>query len=166
MATSLSTIDGDLLVRGLLRAANMVVPPGSVGDTGFNSGDPLTALKQQHQYPVRLVQVHGTAAVAERRAVHLAYAAGTIVAFTAGVTVACIGDSTITVDLRKNGTTVMSAPIVLDNTNTANASESGAVSVTSYAAGDVLEVVVTVSAGTGTLGQGLFTSAVLREAAA
>lgn len=86
-------------------------------------------------------------------------------AVRAGVSVACIGDSTITVDVRKNGTSILSSTIVLDNSNTAFAEESGSISTSSYAAGDDLEVVVTVSAGTGTLGQGLHVDLILNEAA-
>ena len=81
-----------------------------------------------------------------------------------GAIVACIGDSTITVNLYKNGSTVLSAPVVLDNSNTAFAIEAGAISSASYSADDVFEVVVSVSAGTGTLGQGLFVSPMFREA--
>jgi hypothetical protein len=89
--------------------------------------------------------------------------AGRIRAVRAGSVVAATGNSTATIDVRKNGTTVLSGTIVLDNANTAYVSEAGTLSVTSLAAGDVLTVVITVSAGTGTLPTGLFVTVVVDE---
>ena len=50
--------------------------------------------------------------------------------------------------------------------NAVRAVEDATFSATPYSAGDVFEVVVTVSAGTGTLGQGTFAKLVVAEAAA
>ncbi len=141
------------------------LPAASVGDTQASSASPLGVTKTTHRLTPTLAQVHGTAATTERRAVHVAHAAGTIAAFRAGVVVANVGAATIEVDLRKNGTTTLTAPISLDNGDAAYAEVDGSVSVTSYVAGDVLEVVVTATAGGGTLGQGLYCHAVLNEAA-
>jgi len=160
----LSTVDGDLYVRGTFRAGTVTLPNSSVGNTQINSSDPIAATKLDHQYCPVFRQAHGTAATAERRVIHVAQAAGSVAGIGVGVVVACIGDSTITVNLYKNGSTVLSAPVVLDNSNTAFAIEAGAISSASYSADDVFEVVVTVSAGTGTLGQGLFVSPMFREA--
>lgn len=146
-------------------AGGVTLPQSCVGDAQFSSVAPLTADKQQHQYPQRHTQAHGTAAAAERRVVHVAKSAGQVADFLAGVVVACVGDSTISVDLRKNGTTVLSAAVGLSSANAAFAKVTGTISVANYAPGDVFEVVVTVSAGTGALGQGLFAQAVFREAA-
>lgn len=157
--------EGDLTVRGTLRATTMVPSSQSVGDAECDAGDPITAEKLEHQYIARLAQVHGSAATAERRVVHCAYGAGDVVDVRAGVVVAAIGDSTVTVDVKKNGTTILSAPIVLDATNLAYAEETGSVSVAAFSAGDVLEVFTTVAAGTGTLPQGLYVNVVLHEAA-
>ncbi len=145
----------------------VTLPANCVGDANFTAASPLGVDKQGHQYLKGLAQVHGSAAAAERRVVHVARAAGVLDDFRAGVVVACTGNATVTVDLRKNGTTVLDAPIVLDNTNTAFAKEAAGVSAAAddYVAGDVFEVVVTVNAGTGALGQGLFAQGAFREAA-
>lgn len=161
-----TVLDGDVIVRGNLRTDSMTLAANTVGNTEFTASDPLTAAKQEHQYIVAYAQNHGSASAAQRKVVHVAHGAGTLTAFSGGVSVACVGDSTITVNLYKNGSTILSTTVTLDNTNTAFTDEDGTFSTAAYAAGDVFEVVVTVSAGTGTLGQGVFAKLVVREAAA
>lgn len=162
---AVNVIDGDLTVRGTLAPTALNAPAGCIGDTQASGSSPLGVTKTTHRHVRTLAQVHGSAASAERRAVHRAHAAGTVAAVRVGVVVACIGDSTITVDVQKNGTTILSAPVVIDNANAAYAVEAGSVSVAAYVADDVFEVLVTVSAGTGTLGQGLTVDLILSEAA-
>lgn len=159
-----SVISGDLVVRGAIRAGSMVVPNGSVGNTQFSSTDPLAASKQEHQFVKELVQ-SGNAAAATQ-VLHVAYGDGEVLAVRAGSVVAATGDSTVTVDVKKNGTTILSGTILLDNANVAYTPESGTASVSTYSADDVLTAVVTVSAGSGTLPTGLFVQVVLREDAA
>lgn len=161
---SQSIIDGDLTVRGAVRPTTLKVPPGSVGDAGFSASDPLTAAKQEHQHQPAYAQAGGSAAADDRRVFHVAYAAGSVFSVRAGVTTACLGDSTITVDVQKNGATILSAPVVIDSTNAAYAREAASVATAAYAAGDVFEIVATVAAGTGTPGRGLFADVVFREA--
>lgn len=164
MATNV--LEGDVIVRGNLRANTMVLPTNSVGDTQFTSADPLTAAKQVHQYLRTYGQDHGSASAAQRQVIHVAHGAGTLVSFGGGITVACVGDSTITINLYKNGSTILSTTVTITSSNVANAVEEATFSATPYSAGDVFEVVVTVSAGTGTLGQGAFAKLVVTEAAA
>jgi hypothetical protein len=158
-----STIDGDLLVRGTAQFGGLLIPNNSVGDAQFKAADPLTAGKQQHQHAARFAQAG--AAAAETRAAHHAHAAGTLYGVSVGSVAKAVGDSTATVDVRKNGTTVLSGTVTLNNANANYVAVPAGVGVAPYAAGDVFTVVVTVSAGTGTLPQGVFASLVLREAA-
>ena len=90
-------------------------------------------------------------------------AAGTIRTFVASCTSVCVGDSTISVDLKKDGVSILSAAISLSSSQSNYDQVSATISSTSVAAGDVLTVVVTVSEGTGTLGTGLFAEMVLDE---
>lgn len=60
------------------------------------------------------------------------------------------GNDTYTVDIRKNGVTVLSAAIAATNADTARQSKVGVLTVTSVAVGDFFEAVVTYSHGTGT----------------
>ena len=158
----MNTVD-NLLVRGVLQAGSFTPPANSVGNSVVRAGDPIDAEKLEQQYVRTHGQAHGTNATAERRVLHVAQAAGELFAIEAGVTVAATGNSTATVDLHKNGSTILSAPIVLDNTNAAYAGEAGTFSSQPYVAADVSEVVVTVSAGTGTLPQGVYAAVCFRE---
>lgn len=150
------TVEGDARIRGAVIADQINPTTGTVGDNEVKGSDPITGDKLYHRYHMLHTQKHGTATAAERRVVHVAKEAGNIGDVRAGVVVACTGDSTISIAIKKNGTNILNAPIVLDNSNTAFSKEQGTFSVDTYVSGDVLEVDVTVSAGTGTLGQGLF----------
>jgi hypothetical protein len=108
-------------------------------------------------------QQPNSAATAETRVVHHAYGDGDIIAVKAGSIAAAIGDSTVTIDVKKNGTTVLSSTIVLDNANAAYTAESGTLSVLTFSAGDVITVHITISAGTGTLPTGVYVAVTLNE---
>lgn len=147
-------------------SGTVALPPGSVGDGQMIPGNPVSAPNLQHRFMPRLSQPFGVAAVAERKAVHRARAPGTVTSFWAGLTAACIGAATVTIDLLKNGVSMLSAPVVLTSATAAFGSVAGALSgAAAYVAGDVIEVSVTVAAGGGTLGQGVFAEPVLTEAA-
>lgn len=156
-----------LHVGGLLTADSLTVPNSSVGDTQFNPADPLTAQKQYHQYQPVFSQARGASPAANTgQTIHVAYGAGTIVGFGAGFMVdesAWTGN--VTVDLKKNGTTVLSSVVTLNSGTTVGSVNTVGLAVTTYVAGDVFEVVITYTAGTGTPPQGVFARAVLREAA-
>lgn len=159
-------IPTNLRVQGHVACTTLGVPAGTVTDAMVNGSAAVSASKCQQQYSKGYNQAHGSAAASARFPVHVARGAtGTVVAFRAGVVVACIGAATIDVDLRKNGTTVLSAAIQIDSGDAAYAKVDGTLSSADYVAGDVFEVVVTATAGGGTLGQGLFVDATFREGA-
>lgn len=60
------------------------------------------------------------------------------------------GNATYTVDIHKNGVTILSAPIALLSTTSARASVIGTLTVTSVAAGDFFEAVIVDTPGSGT----------------
>jgi hypothetical protein len=99
-----------------------------------------------------------TAATSETRGLWVARGAtGTVLAFRAGTIVACIGAATITLDLKKNGTTILSAVLTLNNSSVARVVQSASlVASPNYVVGDWFEVVITATAGGGTLGTGLW----------
>lgn len=139
------------------------VPDSSFGDAQIGTANPINATKLKHQYVPTVSQVHGTAAATERRVVHVARAAGEVAAIEAGITVAAVGAATVTVDLKKNGTTVLTSVITIDNGDSAYAEVTGSISSAAYVAGDVFELVITATAGGGTLPQGLYVDTVFRE---
>lgn len=104
-----------------------------------------------------------TAATSETRIIHVARGAGTILSFNTGSIAAAVGNSTLTVDLKKNGASVLTGVVTLDNANTARVVETGTLSVTTLAAGDVLEVVTVATVGSGTLPTGVFASVNVSE---
>lgn len=162
---AVNTIQGDLYVSGNAKFGSVTFPINAVGNNEVKSGDPITYDKLQHQRVALYTQTHGTAVATKREVIYVSYAPGTLLQILAGLVVACTGDSTIGVDLYKNGSTILSTTITLDAGNTAFNVELGAFSSTSYNENDVFEVVVTATVGTGTLGQGLFVQLTTKESA-
>jgi hypothetical protein len=80
---------------------------------------------------------------------------GTIKSVHAACVTLCTVDATCTIDVKKNGTTILSATIVLDSGNTVWVPEEGTLSVTSAVEDDMISITVTVAAGAGALGTGL-----------
>ena len=162
-----SKIEGDVRVTGNISCSTLTIPAGSVRNASIEEDAEIEATKLEHKYEPVFAQPN-TTATAETRAVHLVHGAtGEVLAFKAGSIAACIGDSTITVDLKKNGSSILTSVITLDSSNTNRVAEAGTISGSgAIAVGDLLEVVVAVSAGTGTLGTGVFASVELTELAA
>lgn len=149
-------------VNGTLSATKWSAPADAFGDTQVNSASPITAAKLQHQNQIVFGQM-GTV-IDEVRVVYVAFAAGTLIQFQAGSAEIAVGDSTVEFDLLKNGVTVLSLLPELDNTLGTFDSVVAGITTTAYAAGDVFEVVVTTTAGTGTLPVGVFAAITVREA--
>lgn len=149
----------DTRVRGNVQATFMKMPSASVGDEQFKNTDPVTADKIQHRIMRIYRQRHGVNAYAERRVIHVAKEAGfeLDLGVSIGAVVPATGDSTVTIDVRRNGTSVLSGgALVLTSAYAAYERLEGFWDDDSFAAGQVIELVVTVSAGTGTLPQGVF----------
>jgi hypothetical protein len=73
------------------------------------------------------------------------------------------GNDTCTVDLLKNGTTILSSTIGLASSDTARVAKTGTISNASLVAGDCLEVKVIATHNAGTLPQGVFAEIILNE---
>jgi hypothetical protein len=129
-------------------------PPGTILDADVSAGAGVQYTKLQQLRPAVYSQ-NGTAASATIPIGVVYGATGTLVSIKAGSIAACAGAATITVDLKKNGSSVLTAVITLDNANTARVMEAGTFSSTSLVTGDFLELVITATAGGGTLGTGL-----------
>ena len=162
---------GDLVVNGVVYANGFSGRQGTVNDTMIvTPATPSAAIqgqKVQHQYN-RVVDLNGTStatAATVRRTVHVAHGtAGTILGFHVGAVGAAVGGATVTVDLKKNGSSILTSTITLDNSAAAFALVAGSLSASTIAAGDVLEAQITaVSAGGGTLPTGVFCRLVTRE---
>ena len=153
MATTI--IEGDVLIRGALAPESFTAPPQSVSSDAVKTGANIDADKLESRVYASHAQPN-TAATTETRSLFVARRPGTVNSVIAGSIAKAVGDSTVTVDVKKNGTTILSAVITLDNANTARVGEAGTVNVSAFVAGDWFEVVITATVGTGTLPTGVF----------
>lgn len=160
----MATFRENVHVDGNFSANTMSVPNASVGDDGIDPGNPLNVDKTLHQYPRLLTQPHGADSVDERRVIHQAYGTGLVAGVQATVVVPATGNSTLTVDVLKNGVSILSGTLTIDNGNDAYEVETIGLSDPNYVGEDVFEVVVTNTYGTGTPPQGLAVLVVFREA--
>jgi hypothetical protein len=163
---SQSYVGTDLHVAGTLTAQSITLPALAVNNAAVavgSAGNYLSASKLEHRHMPCYSQEAATDAAADNKVVHVCRGAGTLTRFAAGSVVAATGTGTATVDLRKNGTTVLSAPVVLDSANAAYTPET-TVSFTStaLAAGDVLSIVVSAVSGTAKA-KGLYAQVELSE---
>lgn len=163
----LSRHAGDLHVTGTISGGTTSLSSGAVLNASVAANAGIDADKLEHRFQKVVAQESGTTSATEDRVVHVVHGTtGTVVAFEAGSVTACAGAATITVDLHKNGTTILSAPITLNSSSTAYIVQTATISSASLADGDVLEVVIVATAGGGTLGNGVFASVQLDEDAA
>ena len=164
-----NTLTGDLTVRdgavNFSGATSFTAPASSITDSMVSASSPLGVTKHRRRFNKSYSQTVGSAAASVTGVqLHTVYgAAGTVVAVRAGVIVAAVGAATVTVDVKKNGTTILSAVITLDVANAIYVVEAGSVSVSTLAAGDVLTTVWVATAGGGTLPQGVFVDVVIDE---
>ena len=143
---------------GSIRADQMILPANSVGDAEVDATRPIGVNKLYHMHCPVYTQDRGAAVVAKRSGLHIAVGPGTLQAFQATLSQAN-GGGTVTVDLYKNGVSVLSGLITI-TTEAAFDVCVGTISTAAYVAGDTFEVVVAV---TGTVGQGLTVRGVFEE---
>jgi uncharacterized protein YfiM (DUF2279 family) len=141
----------------------VVLPASVITDSQVAPAAGITQDKLEHQH-AKIYNQAGNA-VSETKAIYVARSAGTLLSFVAGMVGANAGAATVTFDLKKNGTTVLTAVVSLGSGDPAYTPKSGTLSVTSFVAGDVFTVVTVATAGGGTLGTGAFASLRAKEAA-
>lgn len=151
------TFEEDLFVRGTLVPSAITLPQNSItSGEQVKAGANIPADKTEQRFFPNWSQPN-SAATTETRTLFVARRSGTVNEVLAGSIAAAIGDSTVTLDVKKNGTTILSAVITLDNSNTARVAELGAISGGgTFVAGDWFETVITATVGTGTLPTGVF----------
>ena len=123
-----TVVEGAMTVTGRLTPKQLDIPAETLTDAGVSSSAGIGTAKLKHRYRANFNQPN-TTATTETRVVHVARVAGTIRDFLAGSIVSCIGAATIVLDLKKNGTTVLSSTITLDSGNTARVAEAGTLNV-------------------------------------
>ncbi len=163
----MSRVTGNLYVSGSLSAGSFNLPAGAVDNAAVIAGAAITADKLQHSHRANYAQASGTTAAADTRVIYTVHGAtGVIQAAKFGAITPAIGAATVTIDVKKNGTTVLTGTIGLSSAQAARALVAGTIAgAGTVVAGDVLEIVMTVAAGGGTLPLGVFGYVDIFEAA-
>lgn len=156
---------GSMHVAGTLTADEWGLGTSIMKDENVAGDAAISCLKVQQQYIHRYVQDHGAVVATKRSPLFVAFGDGVVTQLDAGLILPNVGAATVTIDIEKNGTTILSATLELDNTNGVREMIAGSIDLDedNYVAGDFFEIVVTAAAGGGTLGQGLFVRLVTRE---
>jgi hypothetical protein len=153
----------DVIVKGDFKPRSITYPAGGVNNAAVASDAAIETSKQRHRYRANYAQPNSTA-TAETRALHVARLPGTVRDVQVGSIAKAVGDSTVTVDIRKNGTTILTGVVTLNSSNTNRVAVPGTLSGSvTVAANDLLEAVIAISAGTGTLPTGVFLSVEVDE---
>jgi hypothetical protein len=158
-----STVQGDLYVNGNLTAKTQNIPSAAVTDAQIASGSNVDAYKLRHLHRKVHCQPSGTAAISESRVIHEALNTGILTDFRAGAVTVPIGADTVTVDLKKNGVSVLTAVITVTSGFTTRVSQAATIATPNYANGDVFEVVTVATHTSGTLPQELWCTANFNE---
>lgn len=150
--------DGDLTIRGALNVTGVAnLAAGSLSGTALNTSVPAPANAVAHAHRRIYTTGSATTVVSATQVIHVCVGAtGTVKTVEAGCVVPAIGTDTATVDVKKNGSTILSSTISLTSAQSARQMVAGTISVAALVAGDVLEVIVTPTHSTGTLATGVF----------
>jgi hypothetical protein len=143
---------------------------GTIGADHLSSTERWRAAQVVHELNGVSVQAPGTNVTAKTEIIHIARAAGSIGTLkVAAITAPTGGNNAFSVDLQKSTgggafSSVLSAAYVMDNSKTSLTTYSISPSVTTYAAGDIFEVVWLISGSTGNQAQGAVAEAFFEEA--
>lgn len=148
----MSRIEGNLHVNGQLSAVTMPLATGAVSrnDQVATTGDPIDATKLEHRHTITVpLSDHATDSAVVRKVAHVVQGAtADIVSFEAGVTVAATSTGVCAVDLKVNGSTVLTGTITLDSGNAAFSQEAApGFTDTTLVAGDVVEISIESTSG-------------------
>lgn len=164
MSLAVMVIPNDVQILGHLSSVTATVPPASVDNASVKPGADIDPSKLGHYHEPTYGQAGS--ATSETRAFFRARSAGVVLEFLAGSIAIAVGDSTVTIDIRKGGSTILSAVITLNSSRTARVAVAGTLTGGAViAAGDLLEVVTVATVGTGTLPTGVFWSALIKDVA-
>lgn len=160
---------GDISTPGTVSAGTILSTSPFLTDAmvllNLGSGAAIDARK------VKMQKVHtyvnsesATTAVSEQRTVHIGYGqTGNVIAFWAAAVVANVGAATVTLDLWKNGSTILTSVITLNNSQTARQVVTATIASAPYVVNDYFEVKVVATAGGGTIAKGVAAIVVFRE---
>ncbi len=136
-------------------AGTLSLNAGAVTDQLYSSasGDVLTAAKMQHVYKALTAlgfAIGGTPTTREE-VIYVASGTGTVLFFKAGL-VATGSASSMTFDLKKNGSSILTSVITVTNANSNRQIQDASISSASFSDEDVFSISLTVSTSTGAQG--------------
>ena len=137
--------------RNNIGNVTFVTFPLEGSDVDPSAAIPASALQFAFSKSTSFGLAAGATPVTGEYEVHVANNVGTVLGFHAKVTVPG-SSASVTVDLKKNGTSILSAPITLTNATGAGTPQNATISTPSLAAGDRLTALLTVSSSTGMTG--------------
>ena len=156
-------IDEDMQAVGAWTFTRMPSLPAGITNAMVAAGAAIDQSKLQHQHRIVHHQPN-SAATSETLPVFRCYGTtATLIEVAVGSIAIAVGAATVTVDIKKNGTTVLSAVVTLDTGNTAYVGELASISVPGMVAGDVLTAVIVATAGGGTLPTGVYIALTIKE---
>lgn len=165
-----NVISGDVVFReGAVNASgasSFTLPPNTVGDAQITAAAPLGVTKARRRFNRTARQANGSSIATLTERIHIGYGAnGTVAAVRCQNTgvVGSGGGMSVTVDVKKNGTSILTAVMTINSSTLLNAIVSGSIATAAFVAGDYFDVVVTATAGGGTLPQGLYVDVVFDE---
>jgi len=161
MGTQPSRHEGDLHITGTLSTATLSIPALTVNNAAVAAAAAIAYTKVVHKHNKTYAQAGSSAD--ETKVIHVVHGATcTLLNFEVGVVTAFVGDS-CTIDLKKNGTTVLSAAVTLDEGDAAYAKVAGTISTAGGVDGDVYTVVQDFTTAAGTPATGVWASLALAE---
>ena len=150
---------------GTVQFASAVLQANAISDVNINTpsaGSGISATKVMHRF--RATRGQSGNAVSETVPIHVVQGIVAKVNYCkAGSITIAAGSGSVTVDLKKNGTSVLTAVITLNSSSVARTEQAAAIAAggLTMTAGDWLELVIT--AGSATLPTGLFVDVEIEE---
>lgn len=146
-------------------------PDGGVTNAKVAAGAKIDQSKLQHQHRIPYTQPNTAATSVTIPIWRIFGATATLLELAVGSLTVAVGAATVTVDLQKSTSggafaSVLTSVVTLDTGNTARVAELAAIATAGGVAEDLYQLVITATAGGGTLPTGLFVFLTLKEDAA
>ncbi len=159
-----TVLDDDVLVTGSLQAGTMVLADNAVTNSKVLAGADIAATKLWRRSTLCYSQDGLDTIAAEDSVVHVVYGLiGTLIAIKAGVMTANAGAAVITVDVEVGGASILSGGAYTIDAADSTDIQTLTIDTAALVEDDIIEVVITATAGGGTLGKGVYVDITLDE---
>lgn len=165
MATPTRFTNDVEMTQSLTVKGSVAVPVGGLSGKAIDPNNPVPSNATTHQFAPTFAQGSAVTVAAATQLIHTVRGldGGVIKEVAAGLIATSSGNSTVSFDVKKNGVSILSAPISHNSGVASGSVVLGSISVSNVAMGDRIEVAITPSVGTGTLGTGAFVRVTVDE---